>query len=71
MTIKNVTGPTTERIEWSRPLTPHGVDVLLVERSARRWRVFHETYTIWRNSWAVCARRGGVGHCIYDVRKKR
>ena len=35
-----------ERIEYTRPPDLHGVDVMLAERVARRWRVFHETYAI-------------------------
>ncbi len=35
-----------ERIEFSRPPDLPGVEVLLVEHSARRWRAFHETYTV-------------------------
>jgi len=35
-----------ERIEWSRPVELPGVELLLAERCTRRWRVFHETYTI-------------------------
>ncbi|MGH9173664.1 MAG: helix-turn-helix domain-containing protein [Vicinamibacterales bacterium] len=35
-----------ERIEWSRPFELPGVELLLAERCTRRWRVFHETYTV-------------------------
>lgn len=35
-----------ERIEWSRPADLDGVEVLLVDNCARRWRQFHETYTV-------------------------
>jgi AraC-like DNA-binding protein len=36
----------TERIEFWRPPGIPGMEVLLAERVARRWRVFHETYSI-------------------------
>lgn len=35
-----------EKIEYSRPSDLHGVEVMRVEQAARRWRVFHETYTV-------------------------
>ena len=35
-----------ERIEISRPPALPGVEILLVDHSTRRWRVFHETYSI-------------------------
>ncbi len=38
--------PLAERIEWQRPPELPGLEVLLAERAARRWVVFHETYTI-------------------------
>jgi len=41
-----VANEVTERIEWSRPSGLAGVEVLLAERAARRWVVFHETYTV-------------------------
>lgn len=34
-----------ERIEWSAPPDLAGVQVLLVDNCARRWQLFHETYT--------------------------
>jgi hypothetical protein len=39
-------GAQRERIAFSRPPGLPGTDVLLVEHSARRWRLFHETYAI-------------------------
>lgn len=36
----------SERIEYRRPPEMPGVEVLWGERCARRWRVFHETYSI-------------------------
>jgi AraC-like DNA-binding protein len=36
----------SERIKWWRPPTLQGVDILLAENCARRWAVFHETYTV-------------------------
>lgn len=36
----------SERIEWSRPSELPGVEILLGERTARRWRWYHETYSI-------------------------
>ncbi len=38
-------GQESERIEFSRPPDMPGIEVLRVENCARRWRVFHETYT--------------------------
>jgi AraC-like DNA-binding protein len=35
-----------ERIEYTRPAELQGVEVMRVDRVARRWRVFHETYTV-------------------------
>lgn len=35
-----------ERIEFSRPAELPGAEVLLAEHSSRRWRWFHETYSI-------------------------
>jgi len=39
-------GAQGERIAFSRPPELPGVDVMLVEHSARRWRVFHDTYAV-------------------------
>jgi AraC-like DNA-binding protein len=39
-------GGQRERIAFSRPPELPGVDVMSVDHSARRWRVFHETYAI-------------------------
>jgi AraC-like DNA-binding protein len=35
-----------ERIEWQSPCALDGAQVLLVDNCARRWTMFHETYTI-------------------------
>lgn len=35
-----------EVLEWSRPLNLPGMEILAAENSGRRWRVFHETYTV-------------------------
>jgi AraC-like DNA-binding protein len=35
-----------ERIEWAAPAELPGVMVLLADNCARRWRIFHETYSI-------------------------
>lgn len=35
-----------ERIEWSQCLDLPSVGILLAENCARRWRVYHETYTV-------------------------
>jgi AraC-like DNA-binding protein len=35
-----------ESIQYTRPPELPGVDVMTVERVARRWRMFHETYTV-------------------------
>jgi len=35
-----------ERVEFSRPADLHGVEMLLADNCARRWRAFHETYSI-------------------------
>jgi AraC-like DNA-binding protein len=42
----DISGPKCERIAFSRPPELPGVDVMLVEHSARRWRVFHDTYAV-------------------------
>lgn len=43
-----------ERIEFSRPASLPGVEVLLGEHTSRRWRWFHETYSL-------CTVLGGRG----------
>ena len=35
-----------ERLEWSQPRNLPGVSMLLADNCARRWRVFHETYSV-------------------------
>lgn len=35
-----------ERIEWSSPASLPGAQVMLVDDCARRWRWYHETYTV-------------------------
>lgn len=37
---------TPERIEWTQCDALAGVQILVVDNCARRWQVFHETYTI-------------------------
>jgi AraC-like DNA-binding protein len=39
-------GGQRERIAFSRPPDLPGIDVMLVEHSARCWRVFHDTYAV-------------------------
>ncbi len=43
-----------ERIEFSRPASLPGIEVLLGEHTSRRWRWFHETYSL-------CTVLGGLG----------
>lgn len=46
----------SERIEWWRLPELPGTEILLVERSPRLWRVYHETYTI-----RTCLDSAGAG----------
>jgi AraC-like DNA-binding protein len=39
-------GETAEKIEWSRCADLPAVGLLLAENCARRWRVYHDTYTV-------------------------
>ena len=39
-------GGEPERIEWWRPAELPGTEILHADNCARRWRVFHETYTV-------------------------
>src|SRR5689334_1843971 len=48
------TGTANERVEFSRPSDIPGIEIMLVENCARRWRAFHETYT-------VCTALAGAG----------
>ena len=52
-----------ERIEFSRPDDLPGVEVLLAEHSSRRWRWFHETYS-------VCSVVKGMGTTEWRYRGK-
>jgi AraC-like DNA-binding protein len=53
----------SERIEFSRPPELPGTEILLAEHSERRWRWFHETYTI-------CTVMSGIGSADWIYRGK-
>ena len=40
------TAGAAERIEWGQSAGINGVQILLVDNCARRWTMFHETYTV-------------------------
>ena len=50
-----------ERIEFSRPAILPGVEVLLGEHTSRRWRWFHETYSL-------CTVLSGLGRTEWRYR---
>lgn len=52
---------TAETIEFYRPAELPGVEVLLAQHSSRRWRWFHETYSI-------CSIISGYGSVEWDYR---
>jgi AraC-like DNA-binding protein len=56
-------GQESERIEFLRPPDMPGIEVLRAKNSARRWRVFHETY-------AACAVLKGKGEEEWTYRRK-
>jgi AraC-like DNA-binding protein len=52
-------GQDSERIEIHRPPDMPGIEVMRAKSSARRWHVFHETYTV------CTVYTGGVAEWIY------
>jgi AraC-like DNA-binding protein len=59
-----VTQPDNERIRYRRLADMPGAEQLLVERSARRWRVYHETYAF----CTILDSSGGEGAFTYRGR---
>lgn len=61
-------GVTTESVSVFRPVELPGLELLSVQHSARRWRVFHETYSL----CAVplqCNESAGAGEWVYRRRR--